>query len=161
MPVWCAANNYPLFSNVCHALKEYTIDFQIPLHSATDMSTSTALVNEFARPILILPLVSHDISMIDVPGLMFVLASTVRACAADPLDATQERNLAVDHLGRQAAMDDLISRACFFCDIRRGSKLERKVNGQQATCQWLSFCCNIIVWLYDIVACFCVSYCCH
>ena len=53
MPVWCAANNYPLFSNVCHALKEYTIDFQIPLHSATDMSTSTALVNEFARPILI------------------------------------------------------------------------------------------------------------
>lgn len=49
MPVWCAANSYPLFSNVCHALKEYTIDFQIPLHSATDMSTSTALVNELCQ----------------------------------------------------------------------------------------------------------------
>ena len=64
------------------------------------------------------------------------LASTVRACAADPLDATQERNLAVDHLGRQAAMDDLILRGCvFFGDIGCGSKLERKVNGQQTTCQ--------------------------
>ena len=81
------------------------------------------------------------------PWFDFFLGISVRACAADPLDATQERNLAVDHLGRQAAMDDLISRGCVFLVISEsGFKLERKVNGQQTTCQ---MCVSVAISLYD------------